>query len=826
MSQPNYIQEVRFGAVFFGGGSLAIYENGVAQELLRLVHSTCDDARPFKTQSTEEVYKKVAAYLAGRVESGIPDASTRFVVDILSGTSAGGINSVFLGKALTSGQSLATIHDLWLGEADMATLLNDGSSLSGLNSNLQKVPKPERSLLNSQRMYALLYKALEKMDEEGTSKALVSECDVWVTATDLAGMSVPVRLSFQQANEHIFKHAFHFRFDDGETLNQFTSTYNPILAFAARCTSSFPLAFEPVSLADIDPILGSAQSTNGQWNPFFQNYTNNSCEFHNRYFADGGYLHNKPISFVVDELLTRRAAVPVSRKVIYIDPFPESGPGPETSKQPSALVNLLDAGTSLPRYQTVREEIQRVMEHNRLVDRIDRIIRQTQAGSPPAPFYWNLRVSSVTDEISHVVSRALGLEEDAISARAVRALVRAWRNLRYPHAIQTEAGAKEFLGAFDLSYLIRRLDYILKNLNSVETRKKFHLTPHNDLLAAYRGAADILCDRKDQLYLSSEKNPILSWINAANAQNFHTNVRTATPPNRLAVVLTITDEDLLRIVGLDHNRKIAQPLLEEEAEKRAMELLTANEGRGRVLDGIAQELAGYISQTIKESQLEYAKLRHNPDPDLETAMNRVHCEFDNYDSVVFPITFGIPLGEGGPVDVIRISPADRVVFDTRRSGNKLMGELLGSFGGFLDRKWREFDLMWGRIDAAEQIITALLNRPDPQEEAAREDFIVQACCAILRDENVGERAETKELCQQALDDFDRQIPTQDLPAATKLELIGRATKIAGGVIVDTAHSAHRGRLMASGLQGIATVLGVAAIAGAIFLKIFAQPQKR
>ena len=36
----NYTQEVRFAVVMYGGVSLAIYINGIAQELLRLVRAT------------------------------------------------------------------------------------------------------------------------------------------------------------------------------------------------------------------------------------------------------------------------------------------------------------------------------------------------------------------------------------------------------------------------------------------------------------------------------------------------------------------------------------------------------------------------------------------------------------------------------------------------------------------------------------------------------------------------------------------------------------------------------------------------------------------
>ena len=45
MSTDNVIEkQIKFAVVIYGGGSLAIYINGVAQELLRLTQATVDGA--------------------------------------------------------------------------------------------------------------------------------------------------------------------------------------------------------------------------------------------------------------------------------------------------------------------------------------------------------------------------------------------------------------------------------------------------------------------------------------------------------------------------------------------------------------------------------------------------------------------------------------------------------------------------------------------------------------------------------------------------------------------------------------------------------------
>src|SRR5689334_7130239 len=91
-------EEVRFGVVMYGGVSLAIYIGGVTQELLNLVRATApgSDGRvrysDDELRSSDAVYREVAR--RRNPEGVAPDGAitTRFVVDLVSGSSAGGIN--------------------------------------------------------------------------------------------------------------------------------------------------------------------------------------------------------------------------------------------------------------------------------------------------------------------------------------------------------------------------------------------------------------------------------------------------------------------------------------------------------------------------------------------------------------------------------------------------------------------------------------------------------------------------------------------------------------------------------------------------------------
>ncbi len=145
--EVNYTQEVRFAVVMYGGSSLAIYMNGVAQELLRLVRSTAPERvgagvgtkacfSDAELDGSESVYRQLGRMLArGEGQGGAAGIAgegaalrTRFVVDVLTGTSAGGINAVYLAKALANDQSLDRLMGLWVEKGDIDVLLNEPAS--------------------------------------------------------------------------------------------------------------------------------------------------------------------------------------------------------------------------------------------------------------------------------------------------------------------------------------------------------------------------------------------------------------------------------------------------------------------------------------------------------------------------------------------------------------------------------------------------------------------------------------------------------------------------------------------------------------------------
>ena len=594
---PNvdYKKEIRFAVVMYGGVSLAIYINGVAQELLRMVKATAprsegeevarDLGKGGKPCGTEAVYRKLSYLIDDlnvrkelknqlltdkkAVANWQPDGdiTVRFMVDVLAGTSAGGINSIYLAKALANDQDMDKLKNLWVTEGDIRRLLNDSESLVDTSLSRQK---PPQSLLNSRRMYLKLLDALDAMDAQKNEdhSPLVDELDLYITATDIRGLALPIRLADAVVFERRHKNVFRFKYmtpnATGSDVNEFRRQLNPFLAFAARTTSSFPFAFEPVRLSDIRDLLDHSEehrADKDNFKPdsqlirrFFQDNLTQDVEFGSvnydlRSFADGGYLDNKPFSYATSTLTRRTPTVPVDRKLIYVEPSPEH---PEREVQPNdppdAIQNVM-AALDLPRYETIREDIQAVLDRNRLIERVNRLTRvierdiETYEGRvehlsttldavadheereklektealnllsttvkaalkddtkgqeeiakqmrrhrpevPPELWdamqlsdmvglyglhylpYRRLRVSALTDEIATLTAKVVDVDERSAMFQAVRALVQAWRNETYSDDKPKEGTTNRFLNRFDLSYRLRRLNFLVAKVDEL-----------------------------------------------------------------------------------------------------------------------------------------------------------------------------------------------------------------------------------------------------------------------------------------------------------------------------------------------------------------------
>lgn len=813
---PEITQEIRIALVLYGGVSLAVYINGVVQELLRVVRATSGMT---DLSGSERTYRKLGQLLSRDVVPTIHDHTdgpvrTRVRVDIISGTSAGGINGIFLAKALANEKSIDALQGLWFSEGDLAKLLNDKASYQGLGLT---APQPE-SLLNSRRMYSKLLDAFDGMD--GTlpfapvaSSTLAERIDLYATTTDIEGIPVPIRLSDNVVYERRHRNAFHLRFLQGRR-NDFERLNNPFLAFAARCTSSFPFAFEPMRLCDIDEVLNRnrdwaqrpyCMADGSRWQKFFTNYlagvSKLSTKFPQRSFGDGGYLNNAPFSFAVDALLTRESEVPVERKLIYVEPSPAHPESAPNQPKPNAIENSLAALITVPGYQTIRQDLDRALQRNVAVTRINRTIREIEAEiqndttNCPAPAegsdiafnadtcfdaYYRMRASEVTDLLAQMVARRRWIEEESAHFRALRALIRAWRQQMYGVG-QEGLDTARFLRDFDLPYRLRRLRFVMRKLDDLRGLKSDDPVIRSSAEAIVRfgsGAGEF----DDDAQVPSVRRRF-AMANKALREIYDQVLgipdpdRTADPNDqrstpadlRLKVeddaaaavdgILPTRDEILWaldQIVGMGNAG--APPELTPQAETKAPRYDAAIETRHlgkkggdlRQPDDIYRERAearmkdGRISERLNLAAEALKAV-------LKTALDKAHAAavgvasggaadriarryyecFDIFDAIQYPMMFGTSVGEADVVDIIRICPEDctALIDNPEARKTKLKGLIAAHFGAFLNEDWRVSDLLWGRLDAAERIISALL--PWQESEALKNRLIDEAHREIL-----------------------------------------------------------------------------------------------
>ncbi|WP_076791416.1 patatin-like protein [Chlorobium sp. KB01] len=881
MEENSTKTEVRFAVVMYGGVSLAIYMNGIAQELLRMVRATATkdanntpliDYRDL--DHVEVVYRKLAYCSTSRLDEGSErkllesnaPLHRKFVIDIISGTSAGGINGIFLAKALANRKNIDGLKNLWITEGDVSLLLNDKNSVKATNLKLQKEPA---SLFNSQRMYLKLFDAFNQMESGGDVKAApdeygsyVRELDLFVTATDILGLTLPMKLSDSTIYERKYKNVFRFTYSAAtdQIWNDFIGSNNPMLAFAARSTSSFPFVFEPMCFSDIDAVLDSMKlgekfysanpySDNPKWQRFFKNYphtaVNGTIPYMSRPFGDGGYLDNKPFTYAIDTISERSSDYPIERKLLYIEPAPDN---PELTVEkvgkPDAIENSLAALLKLPRAETIREDLDKIFERNRLTERVERIISNierdqmalrgeyvsyrkwqpknatevpplwtkstlsdeewdqldledmTNRRGPGYVGYHRLEISVVTDDFGRLLTRVAGFNEESNYFLVFRYLLRAWRERRYTDYheddhkdVPPKQTLNAFLNAFDLTYPMRRLKFLIRQIDRLSCLdpKKYieEIDNYSVWMAQVPGSVGLNRDNREdwivqfraelfqirrelnrQLVLlvkagrelrsrftpgqvlpeAAKVSPIYDKLTElieclVRGCEIHSRPQgsavhsspDASVPNPEKRFQTVLEYFFGRTADSDMTSAHSTVIDEQNGEEKARNILEGNEQLQALLDEISVIVKAELKRSISASDEACRKALTGEcrAPAREVAQSILlayYRKYSDFDMIIFPVIYGTGGGEGDWIDVSRVSPEDaKLLIDEQKMKlHKLAGTSLGNFGAFMEKRWRQNDIMWGQLDGAERIISALM----PDREAAK-SFTGEAQAAIV-----------------------------------------------------------------------------------------------
>ncbi len=714
-------KELRLALICYGGISLAVYMHGITKEVWRLARASRDwhAGRPGEPGC---VYR---ALLEAIAETGV---ELRVLVDILAGASAGGINAIFLADAISTGRSLDPLTDLWLETADIDRLLDPDVSTVSRFAKAAAVPiawafsakrggaveqtveaghrDEVRTKLGNfvrARWFAppfggagftnMLLDAFAAMQAAPCGAPLLpahQPLDLFVTVTDFHGYPERLRLnSPAEVAETEHRLTLSFR-DEGGPARRLADPAE--LTFAARATASFPGAFPPFRVRELDAELGRR----GQSWPGRDAFLARALPRHHAIgdvdeavLIDGSVLANAPFRPAIEALKSRPARREIDRRFVYIDPKPgirsvrfnDAG----QAEAPGFFATLFGALSDIPREQPIRDNLEaidgrsaRIMRLRQIVDAmrpeveaaIERAFGTTLLLMRPNPArlaawrtraqnvaareagyayaaYGHLKLSAVAEEVAASLFRHSG-GGDRLRQERIREAV--WREVRRAGLAEQDAigggGARadviDFFRTFDFSYRTRRLRLIARRIAELDLQ----LGAPREALQAARVIAYDLIGRYRQA--AEEGDAALPDPESS----------TADAMSALAA-------------------RLGFKALDDEADARFSDALAALPKRERRI------------------------------------LILTYLGYPFYDIATLPLLQGEGLDEFDPVKVDRISPDDAVAIRKGGAAATLKGVQFNSFGAFFSRAYRENDYLWGRLHGADRLVEIVASTLPP-----------------------------------------------------------------------------------------------------------------
>jgi patatin-related protein len=718
-------REHRLALVLYGGVSLCIYMHGTTKEINRLVRASAALAGVDvgELEPSEAVYRDLLEWKAER--DGV---RTDVVVDVIAGTSAGGINGVYLAKALAGDRSQSGLRELWLKEADIKLLLRApkrlpmwvrvGKVLWGLKS------KPA---LNGDLMSKLLYQALASMDDEptrpgGSRKSLMpagAMLDLLITTTDFYGYDRQVPAwDPRSVRDTQHRHVFHFTASSsGDDLG---SSDNLALAFVARATSCFPGAFEPVNRPMFQQVVGGGGTIDGS---LFRVYQLAKANPDKTFFIDGGVLDNRPFAPAIEALRAKPADVDVERTLIYLDPDPEPPPPPPQGEVPGVIETALGAIAGLPRKQPILDSLLEIEDMNVRVGELQQVIRASfqdvastvraiapEPGAPaPAgerpehelrlhlaarersglayPAYLRLRIEGTLDGLADATRAACKYPAESTHGLLVLATWQVWGSQRelLAQALEQREGQHWLLRALDVGFGERRLRFMLAGVN--------WLYGQTGQPESHRPGIDLV---KQRLWTG-----ILELRDAMGSvtRALESEIAAAFPEGEM--------RDFLESDGLEPDVWL---------ERKRAEL-------GALVGALAERLGPELEQITTQQYHDLLSLTEGLPAERREDVWLRYIGFPLWDAQLYPLERFADAGERDTVKVMRTSPLDATLLTAQGDQAKLRGTVLLHFGAFLDLVARENDYLIGRLDGAERLIRLLLDDDSQRTEWSRRAFL-------------------------------------------------------------------------------------------------------
>lgn len=714
-------KELRLALVCYGGISLAIYMHGITKEIWHLARASRAH-RDFETASgaSERVYHALLDEIGHAAHINL-----RVIVDIVAGASAGGINGVFLAQAVTTGQSLEPLTDLWLEVADVEALLNPdhGPShklakiwavpiawmLAGRDSDVDKTVEPAaraevRAKLEKfvrsrwfeppfggKQLLHMILDALETMRDAPAGPRLLPEgqpLDLFVTVTDFRGH--PERLKLNSPPEVVeTEHRLVFSFSD-HGRDDAVLAHHAELAFAARATSSFPGAFPPATVAELDTVLAERKRDWEGRSAFLEHALPRQFAAGNAATApliDGSVLANAPFRPAIDALRERPARRQIDRRFVFIDPTPglSIGMSREAAQEsPGFFRTIIGALSELPRQQPIRDNLESLSQRSAQIERMLTIIERIRA--------------EVEAQVESLFGYTLFLDYPTpkrLSTWRARAQQAAANRAGYGHA------------AYGLLKVEGVADRIATHLNQIADLHG------SDRWRRMREAIGAEIDRRGADDFSTAHNAAASTatLDLLRAHDLGFRIRRL---RLLARRATELDQDNNRAELMPIRTAIYESLAGYLECQRADPFLGMRESiratdcnAGALMDELAARMD--LRTLDDETDARLSEGLSQLPRDLRRPMLLAYLGFPFFDIATLPLLRGEGLNEFDPVRVDRISPDDACAIRSGGAAATLKGIQFNNFGAFFSRAYRENDYLWGRLHGADRLVDIILS---------------------------------------------------------------------------------------------------------------------
>jgi patatin-related protein len=553
--------------------------------------------------------------------------------------------------------------------------------------------------------------------------------DLFVTATDFHGYQALVQIHDPPLiHELDHRHVLHFHYhrrSSGEVATDFDLENAPALAFAARATSSFPGAFPPARIVEMDEVVTRRRGIWPRRSEFiaksFPNHLRAGIDATLAPFIDGSVLNNRPFQQAIAAIHGRPAYREVDRRIVYIDPDPPAAAASPAPGIPSFFATLRGALSDIPSSQPVTEELSRVVEFNEQVRRlrgivdsarphISRLVSEVvtttfdQAMSADdlggwrkqvnahvvldAGFayqaYVRLKLTSVRAYGAKLIVKLRGVPEQSPLSRMVAEIIDAWalrRGIVYERAdgeaLELEAQGTghvaawvKYLLAFDVKYRERRLHFLIEGQNRI-----YQLLD----LDRFNGLDPLVVDRlKRDFYrrLDSLRHREDASFYSRETRELVTDIFPAVPST----------------ADIQHLDSHAKAFVDRNGER---------------IDGLIERLAAEIDLAASTRDLDelLASLdptQWHPEARREVLVN--YLGFPFWDVLTFPMTSAREIGGLNEILIDRISPRDSRALRGYGGPESLKGIGFGHFAAFLSRAYRENDYLLGRLHALDRLI--------------------------------------------------------------------------------------------------------------------------